>query len=209
MSETRLKILDTAERLFSEQGYAPVSLRHITAAAGVNLAAIHYHFGSKEELLYELVMRKAAPVNEERLATLQRLREAAGANPLALEDLLEAFLLPAIHTAENSPAFAKLMGRLYGEGLMQEVARKHFGPAAERFLAEMRRTLPDLAEDELSWRLHFMLGAMAYTLAISPLGLLGRTGPESPSRVARRIVAFLSGGFRAPVAAREKVEVSE
>jgi AcrR family transcriptional regulator len=61
-----VKILDTAERLFGEDGYKAVSLRHITAAAGVNLAAIHYYFGSKEELLDELVMRKAVPVNEER-----------------------------------------------------------------------------------------------------------------------------------------------
>jgi AcrR family transcriptional regulator len=207
MSETRLKILDTAERLFGEEGYQPVSLRHITAAAGVNLAAIHYYFGSKEELLDELVMRKAAPANEERLEGLRRLREAAGTDPIALEDLLEAFLVPALHTADKNPEFAKLMGRLQAEGLMPAVARKHFGPVAERFLAEMRRTLPDLTEDELAWRMHFMIGAMAHTLAAPPLDLVRRTGSERPSDVARRMVAFLSGGFRAPMAARKKVEV--
>src|ERR1035438_3362606 len=84
MSDTRIKILDTAERLFGEEGYQPVSLRHITAAAGVNLAAIHYHFGSKEELLDELVMRKAVPVNAERLESLRRLREAAGPEAIAV-----------------------------------------------------------------------------------------------------------------------------
>ena len=90
---------------------------------------------------------------------------------------------------------------------MPAVARKHFGPVAERFLAEMRTALPDLTEDELAWRVHFMIGAMAHTLCAPPLALAGRTGPEPPSDVARRLVAFLSGGFRAPVAAREKVEV--
>ncbi len=207
MSETKLKILDTAEQLFGEEGYKAVSLRRITAAAGVNLASIHYHFGSKEELLDELVMRKAAPVNAERLESLRRLKEAAGPNPIALEDLLDAFLVPAFHAADGSPEFAKLMGRLHAEGIMPTVARKHFGPIGGYFMAEMRRALPDMPEDELAWRAHFAIGAMAHALTAPPLELVGRTGSEPPSQVARRMVAFLSGGFRAPVAAREKVEV--
>ncbi|MGO9008731.1 MAG: TetR/AcrR family transcriptional regulator [Bryobacteraceae bacterium] len=207
MSETRLKILYTAEQLFGEEGYKAVSLRRITAAAGVNLAAIHYYFGSKEELLDELVMRKAAPVNEERLESLRRLRAAAAPNAIALEDLLEAFLVPAFHAADSSPEFAKLMGRLHAEGIMPAVARKHFGPVGGYFMAELRRALPDMPEDELAWRAHFAIGAMAHALTAPPLELLGRMGSEPPSHVARRVVAFLSGGFRAPVAAGEKVEV--
>src|SRR5271157_4886435 len=158
MSETRLKILDTAERLFGEEGYKAVSLRRITAAAGVNLASIHYYFGSKEELLDELVMRKAVPVNEERLAGLKRLKETAGPNPIAIEDLLEAFLVPAFHSADKSPEWAKLMGRLHAEGVMPAVARKHFAPTGACFLAEMRRALPDMPEDELAWRASFAIG---------------------------------------------------
>ncbi|MGB9459152.1 MAG: TetR/AcrR family transcriptional regulator [Bryobacteraceae bacterium] len=207
MSETRLKILDTAEQLFGEEGYKAVSLRRITAAAGVNLAAIHYYFGSKEELLDELVMRKAEPVNEERLESLRRLKEAAAPNSITLEDLLEAFLVPAFHAADSSPEFAKLMGRLHAEGIMPAVARKHFGPVGGYFMAELRRALPDMPDDELVWRAHFAIGAMAHALTAPPLELLGRSGPEPPSHVARRVVAFLSGGFRAPVTAREKVEV--
>ena len=207
MSETRLKILDAAERLFGEEGYKAVSLRRITAAAGVNLASIHYHFGSKEELLDELVMRKAVPVNEERMEGLRRLKEAAGANPIALDDLLEAFLVPAFHAADRSPEWAKLMGRLHAEGVMPTVARKHFGPTGGCFFAELRRVLPDLPDDEMAWRTNFAIGAMAHALAALPLGPPRSAGPERPSDVARRMVAFLSGGFRAPVAARETVEV--
>jgi len=201
MSDTRVKILDTAERLFGEEGYQPVSLRHITAAAGVNLAAIHYHFGSKEDLLDELVMRKAVPVNAERLESLRRLREAAGPEAIAVEDLLEAFLVPAFHAADRSPEWAKLMGRLHAEGMMPAVARKHFGPVGRCFFDEMRRALPDMPDDEMAWRTSFAIGAMAH--ALTALG----AGSGRPSDVARRMVAFLSGGFRAPVAAREKVEV--
>jgi len=207
MIDTRAKILDTAERLFGEEGYKVASLRSITAAAGVNLAAIHYHFGSKEDLLDALVMRKAAPVNEERLQRLERLQAAAGSAPVALEDLLDAFLGPAFRTADESPEFARLMGRLHAEGIMPAVARKHFGPVAERFMAEMRRVLPFLAEEELAWRLHFTIGTMAHTLSAPPIDLTGAMVVPRPSEVVRRMVAFLSGGFRAPVAAREKVEV--
>jgi len=207
MSETRLKILDTAEKLFGEEGYTAASLRSITAAAGVNLAAIHYHFGSKEELLDELVMRKAVPVNEERMESLRRLREAAGSEPIAVEDLLDSFLTPAFRAADQSPEFAKLMGRLHAEGLMPAVARKHFGPVAASFLSEMRRALPELTDAEMAWRLHFTIGAMAHALTAPLIDLCGHTDAERPSELVRRMVVFLSGGFRAPVAAREKVEV--
>lgn len=207
MIETRQKILDTAERLFGEQGYQAVSLRHITAAAGVNLASIHYYFGSKEELLDELVMRRAVPVNDERMEGLRRLKEAAGPKAIAIEDLLEAFLVPAFHAADQSPEWAKLMGRLHAEGAMPAVARKHFGPTGGCFFAEMRRALPDMPDDEMAWRAGFAIGAMAHALSALPLGRAWGAGSERPSDVARRMVAFLSGGFRAPLAAREKVEV--
>jgi len=207
MSETKFKILDTAERLFGEEGYKAVSLRRITAAAGVNLASIHYYFGSKEELLDELVVRKAVPVNEARMEGLRRLKAAAGENPIALEDLLEAFLVPAFHAADGSPEFARLMGRLHAEGVMPAVARKHFGPVGGYFMAELRRTLPDMAEDELAWRARFAIGAMAHALSTLTLELFGRMRPEPPSQLAHRVVTFLCGGFRAPVTPHEQVEV--
>src|SRR5208283_4018233 len=103
MSETKQKILDTAERLFGDQGYAGTSLRHIIAEAGVNLAAIHYHFGSKEELLHRLIVRKAAPVNEERLALLDRYEAEAGSGSVPVEKLLQAFLKPPLSRIKDSP----------------------------------------------------------------------------------------------------------
>src|SRR5664279_5420025 len=113
MTETQVKILDTAERLFGEQGYAATSLRHIIAEAGVNLAAIHYHFGSKEDLLNQLVMRKAGPVNEERLAMLDSFEAAAAGGPVPVEKILWAFLEPPFLRVDKMPSFSKLMGRLY------------------------------------------------------------------------------------------------
>src|SRR5579872_6311506 len=111
MIDTKQKILDTAERLIGEQGYSGTSLRQIIAEAGVNLAAVHYHFGSKEELLDELVMRKAGPVNAERLARFDRL-EARPGTPPTVAQVLEAFLVPMGEAADRNPEFVRLMGRL-------------------------------------------------------------------------------------------------
>ena len=191
MTETKQKILDTAERLFGDQGYAATSLRHIIAEAGVNLAAIHYHYGSKEELLDEVVMRKAGPVNAERLALLDRYEAEAGAGPLAVEKVLEAFLAPTFSVADRSPKFVRLMGRMYGEGLMNIIVERHFQPTVTRFTAAFRRALPDLPNEELLWRIHFMIGSMAHTLFGPPKGWVDVRG------VVQRLVAFLGAVFRA------------
>src|SRR5581483_7061921 len=99
MSDTKQKILDTAERLIGEQGYAATSLRNIIADAGVNLASIHYHFGSKEELLDELIQRRAGPVNAERLARLERLQQESAGQPLPVRGIVAAFLGPMVQAA--------------------------------------------------------------------------------------------------------------
>src|SRR5437763_5037954 len=118
MIDTKQKILDAAERLIAERGYSATSLRHIIAEAGVNLAAIHYHFGSKEDLLDELILRKAGPVNAERLAWLDRLEADAGGRPLPVEAILEAFLIPTAATADADPQFVRVMGRMISEGML-------------------------------------------------------------------------------------------
>ena len=105
MSDTKEKILDTAERLIGEQGYAATSLRHVIAEAGVNLAAVHYHFGSKEELLDAVVLRNAIPVNEARLARLDLAEAEAGSGPPDVEKVLESFLIPTAVVASHNPGF--------------------------------------------------------------------------------------------------------
>src|SRR5260370_41736213 len=126
MPDTKQKILDAAERLFSEQGYAATSLRQIIAEAGVNLAAVHYHFGSKEELLDDVVRRRAGPVNEARIALLDCIEAEKGNAPPLVERVLEAFLLPTAEAASRHPQFVKLMGRMLAEGMMPGILQKHF-----------------------------------------------------------------------------------
>src|SRR5688572_30730463 len=92
--ETKQRLLSTAEELFSTLGYDRVGMREITRAAGVNTAAIHYHFGSKQDLLLELLRARAQPIAMERDRLLRNLREEG---ELILEEVLAAFLEPALY----------------------------------------------------------------------------------------------------------------
>ena len=205
MIDTKDKILDAAEQLFGDTGYAATSMRHIIATAGVNLAAIHYHFGSKEGLLDQLISRRADPVNRARIAMLERAEAEAGGSPVPLEKILEAFLAPAAEMAAQHPGMPKVMGRLYAEGTLPAVVRRHFEPTAMRFVEALRRTLPELPERDFTWRMHFMIGAMAHMLGSPPFFMAARSDSWEV-RIAQ-LVAFLAGGFHAPAATAVAGEV--
>ena len=198
MIETKQKILNTAERLIGDQGYSGTSLRQIIGEAGVNLAAVHYHFGSKEELLDELIVRKAGPVNEARLAWLDRLESAPDGRQPTSEEVLEAFFLPMADAADQAPEFVKLMGRVLAEGLMQQLMERHFQTVSRRFFGALRRAVPEIPEDEFQWRTHFMIGAMAHTMC-GPPDLTGMGSIGSFRERIERLIAFIDGGFHAPI----------
>ena len=201
MSDTKEKILDTAERLIGEHGYAATSLRHIIAEAGVNLAAVHYHFGSKEDLLDAVVTRKVTPVNEARIAWLERVEAEAGSGPMVVEKVLEAFLIPTAEVASRSPEFVRLMGRMLAEGMMPRIVERHFQATGLRFVSALRRAVPALPQEELMWRVHFMVGAMAHTMCRVPI-FPQTTGQTADMKLRmQRLVTFLGAGFRAPATA--------
>jgi AcrR family transcriptional regulator len=208
MTETRERILDAAERLFAQQGYSGTSLRTIIAEAQVNLAAVHYYFGSKGALLEAVFLRRAEPANQERLMLLERFEREAGDGALELEKVIEAFVVPAFHTAydpaRGGPVFQSLMGRLYAEGgdILPRIVATHFLPLLGRFASALARALPELPPDELFWRVHFAMGATAQALRGSKdWEIFG-----SPSRnwagselIMQRLMAFLVAAFRAPL----------
>jgi AcrR family transcriptional regulator len=197
MISTRQKILDTAERLFAQRGYTATSMRQIISKAGVNLAAIHYHFGSKEELLDEIVQRRAGPVNTERLALLDAAKKAANGRPLRVEEILEALLRPMATVAAQNEQFVRFMGRLFGEGLMPHLAKKHFHEVMKKFTDALREVLPEVPEQEFLWRVHFMMGALAHTMCGAPDGSQLTGAPGGFHDRIDRLKRFLSAGFRA------------
>jgi AcrR family transcriptional regulator len=203
---TKDRILNAAEHLFAAGGIEATSLRAITAEAGANLAAVNYHFQSKDALVMAVIMRRVGPVNERRLALLDACEREAGGGPLPLEEVLNAFVRPVVEIyAGHAREFAPMMGRLYTEPseFLEKIYKDHMAPVATRFLRAYERALPGLPRNELVWRLHFSMGALGHTMAASHLLRILSDGQCDPSDVegtVRRLKAFMIAGLRAPVA---------
>ena len=117
--ETQLRLLDAAEELFMQHGFEGASMRMLTARAGVNLAAVNYHFGSKDALIEAVFRRRLDPMNAQRLAELDRLEAEADGKPLAAEAIIRAFLGASLRMVEDARNggrnFTRLLGRAYTE----------------------------------------------------------------------------------------------
>src|SRR6059036_3181340 len=110
--ETRARILDAAERLFAEHGYDGASLRDITAQAGVNLAAVNYHFRTKESLIQAVFARRLAPVNQRRLALLDACEASAAGGRLQLEEVVRALISPVLRLGQENPEVSTALKKL-------------------------------------------------------------------------------------------------
>ncbi len=201
--QTKDRILDAAEKLYAEYGFAETSTRAITHAAGVNLAAVNYHFGSKEGLFRDLVARRFDPINAERIARLDAL-EALG-EP-SLEQVLEALVAPILALRLNDPRGAGLLVQITGR--LTSPKQTHtdelgeiFRKTSERFMAALRRCIPELGEREQLWRLNCTIGVMIGTM-LDPHGFLQKEADSDELHFEREvladIIAFLAAGLRAP-----------
>jgi AcrR family transcriptional regulator len=162
---TRTAILNAAERLYADRGFADVTLRDIVAAAGVNLAAVNYHFGSKDELIAELFVTRGIATNRERLNQL-KAAEQAGGGRAGIEAVLRALVGPTLRGClgpnnERSTA-ARFMIRASIESVppIRRIKNREIDHL-RKFAAAMRRSLPGRDEVDLYWGLHFAL-AMAH-----------------------------------------------
>jgi AcrR family transcriptional regulator len=201
---TKDRILDAAERLFARDGIEAASLRGITTEAGVNLAAVNYHFQSKDALIRAVIARRVVPVNERRLALLDECERAAGNGPLPIEGVLDAFVRPVMEIKmSRAREFTPLMGRMYTEPEFAErIYKDHMEPVASRFIAAYQRALPDVDRVELLWRMHFSMGALSHTMAASHVLRLFSNGQCDPSDIEgtlQRLKAFMIAGLTAPV----------
>lgn len=212
-NDTKERILAAAERLIAERGFAATSLRTVTAVAGVNLAAVHYHFGTKEALLQEVFRRRIAPVNEQRYERLAAL-EAARDGALSVEDVLEAFLAPVVglkHDLEGEGVvWSRFIGRVYAESpdVVEKLVSNQFADIGRRVVAALSRALPHLTAVEIFERLQFAIGMMTHTLTdlhrISmPEEFRGEQ--RDAEETLNHMVTFLAAAFRAP-ATRSAVE---
>ncbi len=205
--DTKQRILDSAERLFSDKGFEGTSLRTIIADAKVNLAAIHYHYHSKEALLDAVILRRLEPINRLRLELLDAAERSASPAPPSLEAVIEAFLAPAFRMVasdlQSGGALPRLMGRiLTSDKTLVPRMKQHMSELLGRFIQALQNAAPNLPKPELFWRIQFMGGAMALTLLRShDLEVLsgGLCDASDAEATIRRLVAFAAAGFRAPV----------
>ena len=206
---TKERILDAAESLFMEHGFEATSLRAITAAAPANLASVNYHFGSKEVLFQAVLTRRLDPMNQERLDLLTKLEHESQPSPLPCDRILSAMFIPALKLARD-PArggknFLRLLGRAYADPapFIRKFLAEQYATMIERFKTAFARALPELPKKELSWRLHFIMGALSYTLAgTDALRLIAELTPAESGNdeaLLHRLAPFLLAGLQSPV----------
>lgn len=205
LDSTKDRILAAAEELFARTGVARTSLRAITALARVNLAAVNYHFGSKDGLVEEVYRRRLEPLNRARLANLERLERRA--RKPSLENVLEAFMSPvaqlARDPAQGGPTVMRLLGQTHAEA--EEPFRAWFAGeykrVLERYHAALCRTLPGIPPEDVRWRLQFLVGALTYPVAERQLVELvsGESmDPADVNEVVQRLLPFVAAGFKVP-----------
>ena len=204
---TKELILDAAEGLFADFGFQATSLRDITGAAGVNLASVNYHFGSKDALLTALLERHFAPVNNRRIELLDDL-EARSGSTVKLEDIVRAFLSPPFELfakdTKKKATLLRLIGRLHI--FEPDEIRAAFSialqPTLRRFTSAFQKASPLIGSEEVIWRTQFLVGAMAHTMLLgqspSHAKLLLDAGrrPESPGLL-EALITFGAAGFKA------------
>lgn len=204
---TRQRILDVAEGLFAREGVEQVTLRAITATAGVNVAAVHYHFGSKDELLRAIFVRRMQPLLEERARRLSRCPGSTAEPSAAVEAIVRAYVEPTFEydCAENEFGFNRLIARLAHDSRTSPVDVFSFvqDEADRSFIDALSAVLPHLPEDELLWRLSLVLGMLFHAMATrARIALRGpRTNdPRDMSLVVPELIRAGSAVFLAPPA---------
>jgi AcrR family transcriptional regulator len=202
---TKERILDAAETLFMELGFEATSLRAITGAAEANLAAVNYHFGTKEELFQAVLTRRLDPMNSARVALLDEFEHGAAPDPVSCERILSAMFIPALHLARDPERggknFLRLLGRAYADPapFIRHFLSDHYAEVITRFKAAFSRAL---SNRELTWRLHFLMGALSYTLAgTDALKLIAEITPaehRNDEVLLHRLAPFLLAGLQSP-----------
>ena len=169
--ETKQRILNAAEHLFAADGYHATSLRGITTAATVNLAAVNYHFGSKEALLEAVIVRRLSPLNEVRLGKLEALlKKAEQANEMpSVREILRTFVEPTLYLRQqgsDTEDFVALIGRILAEprGVAMSIFIHHMEPLMIRLFQALTLSLPELSHQALFWRLHFVIGSLSHIM---------------------------------------------
>ncbi|PLX86873.1 MAG: hypothetical protein C0618_08225 [Desulfuromonas sp.] len=206
--DTKSRILNAAEQLFAKEGYHFTSLRTITTTADANLAAVNYHFGSKEGLLKAVIERRLKPLNQRRADRIEKILSTAATEQRRprTTDLLRAFIEPTLAFRNEGPGaveFIALIGRAMNEP--DETVRNCFiqqvMPLFILLYEGLKKARPELAEEILLTRLHFVLGAMSHVMcagARPQISIPGIPQPLTDTPQAEEMIRFACAGLEAP-----------
>lgn len=210
-TDTRERLLNAAEVLFARYGYEAMGLRELTREAGVNLAAVHYHFGSKRELVMEMLRRHIEPINRQRLERLEVALEHKSAKP-SVRAIVAAFIEPMLeHVSKGRDVHLfQMVGRCITAPveLDEAIYKEFFEELVGHFLTALGKALPHLSEGMLRMRFHFMvsslLGVMIRMGAIHRDGMhrIGKTFAVDDAIA--DLCDFLTAALKAPVREEER-----
>lgn len=202
---TRKRILDAAEKLFARRGFHGVSVRDITQDAGVDVALVNYHFGSKQALLDSVLTRRSEVLNAERMQLLNACIDKAKPGTPSLDQVIDAFTHPLLNRSEKGGAGWKAYFALIAQVNNSTefggvIMTRYFDPVVRVFVDTLKAALPDCDPRDIYWSYHFLSGALTLTFAetgrIDNLsgGLCRSSDLDS---VHERLVPFVAAGFRA------------
>lgn len=198
---TTTAILDAAEQLFATNGYDATSIRELTRHAGVNVAAVHYHFGDKPAVLRAVTNRVVEPLNARRFRLLDLAEAAAAPDRPPVDAVMDAFIRPDIETLlelhGRGPVVAHFLGRVYSDPTpwVRRMTAEQFVEAERRFLPAIAAAVGHLARDEIAWRLERFAAVLVHTFATWPSD--GMDAPTAELTV-RRLVNFVVPALQAP-----------
>ncbi len=203
--DARERILDVAEELFANGSFASVSVRTVTSKADVNLSAVNYYFGSKQGLFQAVYIRRAALVNNERLHLLHVASDKAQAEgrDASLKELISALLTPPVFwlfdEEKGFSVYIRFLARAYLEDVsdMDNVLKREVY-VFEKFIPYFQKIMPKLSEEDIYWRIYFMMGALHHTINhLHRINLLSNDSCKVGSReeTRDRVVEFCCKGF--------------
>lgn len=203
--DTRVRILDASEQLFAEQGFDETTLRQITTRAGVNLASVNYHFGSKKALSQAALDRYMSVF----MPALDCILDSLLKQPtLTIEQLFSSFFKPLLTLDQFRPngsvLFMQMMGRGYSErqGHLRRYMFESYGEILHKLQKTVERASPQLSPAERFWRLHFTLGTLIFVLesatALQEIALADFEQKTDNEAMLMQLLPYLAAGFNAP-----------
>jgi len=196
---TRQRLLDTAEQLFAERGFQATTMRAVTAAAGANIAAVNYYFGSKQALLEAVMHRALEPIVEERTRRLDALERRGEPT---VEEIVDAIIGPLIERllADPDARVLRLFGRLLvdPDREMRVLVKQEVSDAQARQLSMLERAVPGVCREELWLRMRSIFAVVGFQLTGGFERVACNPADDARAELRARLVRFLAAGLSAP-----------